>query len=104
MYALLVEFQLVPDKTAEFDALTRDLVAEVKETEPRTLVYLPLRAGEASERRVFFEVYESREAFEIHEHGAHTTRYLARRRECLVGPPTVTELVLAEVGAVLRSG
>ncbi len=103
MYALHVTFTLRPGEVPIFDALTRDLITDMKSFEPGTVVYLPLCAAGVPDKRVFFEVYESYAAFEAHERFAHTVTFLSERASCLAEPPAVERLKSLDVGAILRA-
>ncbi|MBV9847368.1 MAG: antibiotic biosynthesis monooxygenase [Kutzneria sp.] len=86
MPALTVRFSLRDEDAAtEFDALVADTVAKIRIEEPGTLVYAVSAVRDAPLSRVFYEVYESRAAFEAHERQDHVRRFLSERERHLTG-------------------
>ncbi|MGH3860740.1 putative quinol monooxygenase [Actinokineospora sp.] len=80
MWALAVRFDLRDENAAAgFDALVAELVPQITEHEPGTLVYAVHSIEGEPLSRVFYELYASREAFDEHERQAHTKRFLAAR-------------------------
>ncbi len=83
MYALVVRFDVHPQRLSDFDELTARTVREIIAHEPGTLTYLPTIVTGAPASRVFFEVYASEAAFRAHEEQPHVRRFLADRTEML---------------------
>jgi len=96
MFALVVRFYLRDEEAAKgFDNLVEDTVAKVRERESGTLIYAVHRVKDARLSRIFYELYESREAFDFHERQEHTKLFLDERDQYLTGvrveflePPT----------------
>ena len=83
MYVLIVRFDVVPDRLAEFDALVETTVAAIREHEAGTLVYLSALADDVTSTRVFVEVYQDEAAFAAHEAQPHTRTFLQQREPLL---------------------
>lgn len=80
MFALVVRFELRDAEAAEaFDRLVAETAPGIREQEPGTLVYAVHAVQNAPLSRVFYELYESRAAFDAHEEQPHTKRFLAER-------------------------
>jgi len=79
--ALVVRFTLRSGANDDFDALVARTVDQIRAHEPGTLVY----AVHASEPdlRLFYELYESNDAFEAHERQPHVQHFLAEREQYL---------------------
>jgi len=86
MFALVVRFYLRDKEAAKgFDSLVQDTAAEIRETEPGTLIYAAHHVKDAPLSRIFYELYESRDAFDAHERQEHTKRFLDEREQYLTG-------------------
>jgi quinol monooxygenase YgiN len=86
MFALVVRFELRDAEAAEaFDRLVAETAPGIREQEPGTLVYAVHAVQDAPLSRVFYELYESRAAFDAHEEQPHTKRFLAEREQYLRG-------------------
>ncbi len=97
MFALIVRFELRDVESAgAFDRLVSETVPEIRVKEPGTVVYAVHPVEGAPLARVFYELYESREAFEAHEAAPHTRRFLGEREQYLAG--TRVEFLGSPVG------
>lgn len=86
MYALVVRFYLRDEEASKaFDALVAETAPHIRDEEPGTLIYATHSVKDAPLSRIFYELYESRDAFDKHEQGAHTKRFLAEREQYLTG-------------------
>jgi quinol monooxygenase YgiN len=86
MFALVVRFELRDTEAAQgFDALVAETGAKIRQNEPGTLVYAIHEVTGAPLSRVFYELYVSREAFDLHEQQEDTKRFLAQRERYLTG-------------------
>jgi quinol monooxygenase YgiN len=86
MFALVVRFYLRDEEAAKgFDNLTEETAAKIRESEPGTLIYAIHKVKDAPLSRIFYELYESREAFDVHERQEHTKRFLDERDQYLTG-------------------
>jgi quinol monooxygenase YgiN len=96
MFALVVRFYLRDEEAAKgFDNLVEETAAKIREGEKGTLIYAIHKVKDAPLSRIFYELYESREAFDAHERQEHTKRFLNERDQYLTGvrvefldPPT----------------
>lgn len=55
MFALLVRFELLPDRHHQFDELVRQIQAAIATHEPGTSIYLSHRRAGHPDERVFYE-------------------------------------------------
>ena len=84
MYALVVRFDLLDEEAAAgFDALVARTAPHIVTDEPGTLVYAVHAVTDDPLARVFYEVYRDGAAFEAHEAGDHTRRFLEARGQYL---------------------
>ena len=83
MYALVVRFQVRPDRVDEFDALVAETRREISAHEPGTLEYAVYAVDDDPDARVFVEVYADEAAFLAHEQQPHTRRFLKDREPLL---------------------
>jgi quinol monooxygenase YgiN len=86
MFALVVRFYLRDEEAAEgFDNLVEETAAKIWRSEPDTLIYAVHKVKDAPLSRIFYELYENREAFDVHELQEHTKRFLDERDQYLTG-------------------
>jgi quinol monooxygenase YgiN len=86
MFALVVRFYLRDEEAAAgFDSLVEETTAKIQENEPHTLIYATHRVKDAPLSRIFYELYENRDAFDVHERQEHTKRFLDEREQYLTG-------------------
>jgi quinol monooxygenase YgiN len=86
MFALVVRFDCRDEAAAtRFDELTDEVVPQITENEPGTLVYATHAVDGAPLARVFYEVYRDRAAFDAHEAADHVQAFHARKDPLLVG-------------------
>jgi quinol monooxygenase YgiN len=97
-FALVVRFSLLAGSEAAFDRLVSETVTLIGEREPGTLMYVVHEVEGDPGRRVFYELYRDRAAFEEHEEQRHVRRFLAERGQYLSQPPEV-EFLTARLGA-----
>jgi quinol monooxygenase YgiN len=96
MFALVVRFYLRDEDAAkDFDKLTEEMTVKIQDNEPDTVIYAVHKVKDAPLSRIFYELYESRAAFDAHEQQEHTRRFLDERGRYLTGarveflePPT----------------
>jgi quinol monooxygenase YgiN len=75
VFGLVVRFNLKAGTGERFDALTRDVVAVIREAEPGTLIYACHAVEGDANARIFYELYRDRAAFEDHERAEHVIRF-----------------------------
>jgi quinol monooxygenase YgiN len=86
MFALVVRFYLRDEEAAKgFDNLVEETTTKIRGKEPGTLVYAVHKVKDAPLSRIFYELYESREAFDAHERQEHTKHFLDEREQYLAG-------------------
>jgi len=86
MFALVVRFDCRDQAAADrFDELTAEVVAQIAEREPGTLLYATHSVPDEPLARVFYEIYRDPEAFEAHEKADHVKQFHARKDPLLVG-------------------
>ena len=86
MFALVVRFYLRDEESVKgFDNLVEETAAKIRRGEPGTLIYAIHKVKDAPLSRIFYELYESREAFDVHELQEHTKRFLDEREQYLTG-------------------
>ena len=85
VFALVVRFELVDEYAAQgFDALLAEALPYIS-AEPGTLLYLAHTVEDAPLSRIFYELYENRDAHVKHESYDHTSRFLAEKDQYLTG-------------------
>ncbi|MER5866133.1 antibiotic biosynthesis monooxygenase [Kitasatospora sp. NPDC002040] len=83
-FGLVVRFTLrSPQAAAAFDDLTAMTLQGIQASEPGTLVYASHEDQENALVRVFYELYQDRNAFELHEEQPHVKHFLAERGQHL---------------------
>ncbi len=84
MFALVVRFQVRPDRLAEFDELVGRTLDGIAAHEAGTLTYLPMRVEGDDTARIFIELYADEAAFLAHEEQPHTRHFLDAREPMLM--------------------
>jgi quinol monooxygenase YgiN len=82
-FGLVVRFTVTAGHESAFDELTAEILREIAANEPGTLVYACHRVEGAPRKRLFYELYRDREAFEAHEAQPHVRRFLTERTPLL---------------------
>jgi quinol monooxygenase YgiN len=94
-FALVVRFTVRTGSEAAFDELVAATTAGIRAGEPGTLVYACHRVEGSPRERIFYELYASEGAFQVHENQPHTRHFLAAR-EPLLESTVVDFLSLAD--------
>ncbi|MCC3777308.1 putative quinol monooxygenase [Streptomyces sp. UNOB3_S3] len=95
-FGLVVRFTLRDAAAAVgFDELVSQTLEEIRRHEAGTVVYINHRVPDEPRLRIFYELYESRAAFDAHERQPHVRHFLAER-EKYVDKVEVTFLELAD--------
>jgi (4S)-4-hydroxy-5-phosphonooxypentane-2,3-dione isomerase len=100
-FVLVVEFQVKPERLAEFDERIAVNANASVANEPGCRQFDVLRALDDPCRVVLYEVYDSEDAFKMHLDQPHTKAFLEAAKE-LVAKQTV--LKLARTVAPARGG
>ena len=87
--AVVAKLTAVEGKSEELAATIADLVTEVREAEPDTLVYAAAQDTADANVFWFYEYYGSAEAAATHSGGAALANAGNRMRGLLAGPPEV---------------
>ena len=87
MFGLVVRFNLKEGSGERFDALTREVVAAIREAEPGTLIYACHAVEGDADARIFYELYRDRAAFDDHERAEHVNRFHENKAQYLAGEP-----------------
>jgi quinol monooxygenase YgiN len=90
-----VRFTVRTGSEAAFDQLVAATSAGIRAGEPGTLVYACHRVEGSPRERIFYELYASEGAFQVHENQPHTRHFLAAR-EALLESTVVDFLSLAD--------
>jgi quinol monooxygenase YgiN len=91
-FVLIVDFQVKPDRRAEFDERIAVNAKASVASEPGCRQFDVLRALDDPNRVLLYEVYDSEDAFKTHLEQPHTAAFLAAAKE-LVDRQTVVRLV-----------
>jgi quinol monooxygenase YgiN len=84
MFSLVVRFDCRDEAAAaRFDELTTQVVAQITAHEPGTLIYATAAVQGEPLARVFYELYQDRDAFQAHEDAAHVQQFHARKEPLL---------------------
>ncbi|MFI1967963.1 antibiotic biosynthesis monooxygenase [Streptomyces cinnamoneus] len=95
-FGLVVRFTLRDAAAAlAFDELVSQTLDGIRKHEAGTVAYLVHRVPDEPDVRVFYELYESRTAFDAHEQQPHTCHFLAEREKFVLSTD-VTFLELAD--------
>jgi len=84
-FGLVVRFTMRDAESADaFDALVADTLQGIKQQEQGTLVYVNHEIPDEPNVRIFYELYESRSAFDAHEEEPHVKHFLHAREQYVV--------------------
>jgi quinol monooxygenase YgiN len=90
MPSVIATIRVKEDKIEEAKALFADLVQGVEADEPGTLAYVPHQRKDDPATFVFYEKYESDDAFKTH--GANLAKHGAKFGAVLAGAPDIVFL------------
>ena len=84
VFGLSVRFTCKDEDAARaFDQLVDETLPGIRQREPGTLAYEIHTVEGKPLQRVFYELYQDRDAFDAHEEQPHTRRFLAEREQYL---------------------
>jgi quinol monooxygenase YgiN len=84
VFGLSVRFTCKDEDAARaFDQLVDETLPGIRQREPGTLAYEVHTVEGEPLQRIFYELYQDREAFDAHEEQPHTRRFLAEREQYL---------------------
>ena len=90
--AVIAKLTAVEGKAEDLTAAVAELVAQVRDEEPGTLVYAAAQDADDANVFWFYEFYESAEAVAAHSGGEALAAAGKRMRGLLAGPPEVHRL------------
>jgi len=86
MFGLSVRFTCKDTVSAKaFDAMAAEMVPQIRQHEPGTLVYAVHEVEGKPLERIFYELYRDRAAFDAHEGQSYVRHFLAAREKFLAG-------------------
>jgi quinol monooxygenase YgiN len=96
MIALVVTLKIKDGKQAEFEAMARELVANVRANEPGNAQYMLCKKDGSANEYVFIEQYKSQADLDAHGKTAHFAAAMPTFGACLDGRPDMvrTEVVI----------
>ena len=80
-HGLVVRFVLRTGHEQAFDELVSKTLAGIRDQEPGTLIYVSHEVPDQPGVRVFYELYQDRDAFDVHELQPHVRHFLQARSE-----------------------
>lgn len=105
MIGIVVRFDLIDSQAvAEFDRLTDDVVAQIGQYEPGTLVYATHHVVGEPLARIFYELYADEDALAAHENAPHVLRYHAEKATLLARDPRVEHVLPGPSVELWRGG
>lgn len=96
MFGLVVRFALKAGAGEGFDRLVGETAPLIQSAEPGTLIYTCHEVDGDPDARIFYELYQDRDAFDEHERQEHVRRFLAEREQYLDG--TRVEFLSLQLG------
>jgi quinol monooxygenase YgiN len=86
MFGLSVRFTCKDTASAKaFDAMVAEMVPQIRQHEPGTLIYAVHEVEGKPLERIFYELYRDRVAFDAHEEQPYVRHFLAARDKFLTG-------------------
>ena len=95
MLGVVATIKVKPGKGAEFEAVAKELVAQVSANEPGCKLYA-LHRAEAADTYVFMERYVDAAATEAHRKSDYFKSLGRRMGEFMAGPPEILRLTEVE--------
>jgi quinol monooxygenase YgiN len=92
MIALVVTLKIKDGKQAEFEAVARELVPQVRANEPGNVQYMLCKKEGSTNEYVFIEQYKSQADIDSHGKTPHFQAAMPRFGACLDGRPEMVRL------------
>lgn len=89
MLIITASWKAKPGKESELEKQLREMVAQVKKSEPKCLQYTLHRGTEDRSRFYFYERYEDPKAFEFHKTTPHFKKLIANTESLIAEPVQV---------------
>jgi quinol monooxygenase YgiN len=96
MKGLLIYFDVIDGKQAEFEAATHELVSRVRKNDPTYQLYSLARLRDSKTRYVLVQRFESYETQLAHQNYPYITETMAPMQACMAGPPSVQFLDIVD--------
>lgn len=95
MLGVVATIKVKPGTGAQFEAVAKELVAQVRANEPGCKLYV-LHRAEAADSYVFLERYVDQAAVEAHRKAEYFKTLGRRMGEFMAGPPEIVRLTEVE--------
>jgi len=92
MIALVVTLKVKDGKQAEFEAMARDLVPQVRANEPGNVQYMLCKKDGSTTEYVFIEQYKSQADIDAHGKTAYFQQAMPIFGACLDGRPDIARM------------
>ncbi|GAA5064923.1 putative quinol monooxygenase [Nocardia callitridis] len=89
MIAVIAEITVAEGRSAEFESVVGDLIAQVKANEPGNVTYQLVRAQDDPTHYRFFELYVDKDALEAHGKSEHFRAAGRLMAPLLAGAPKI---------------
>lgn len=89
MIAVIAEFTVDPQHTAQFEAIGAELADQVLSNEPEAHIYRIVRSQDDKNRYRIFELYTDQEALRAHSRSEHFRTAFPRITALLTTRPTI---------------
>jgi quinol monooxygenase YgiN len=89
MKAMLITFEILPDKQAEFEAAVSFHVGNVRTRDPSYFLYSLTRDRDNDTRYILMQQFESWESQEAHQTYDYVLAAMPAMNACIAAPPTI---------------
>ncbi|MEM8616890.1 MAG: putative quinol monooxygenase [Pseudomonadota bacterium] len=96
MIGVVATLEIAEGKEAEFEAIAKDLMAQVKANEAGTLTYQLYKSKKDANTYIFMEEYASQEALAAHGKTDYFAAAGAKLGPCLAGAPDIQYFDIVE--------
>ena len=89
MIGVVAKLKIAEGKEAEFEAIAKDLMAQVKANEPGCLTYQLYKSSKDANTYIFMEQYSSQDALKAHGQTDYFKAAGPKMGPCLAGAPEI---------------
>lgn len=89
MIGVVAKLKIADGKEAEFEAIAKDLMAQVKANEPGCLTYQLYKSNKDANTYIFMEQYSSQDALKAHGQTEYFKAAGPKMGPCLAGAPEI---------------
>lgn len=89
MIGVVAKLKIADGKEAEFEAIAKDLMAQVKANEPGCLTYQLYKSDKDANTYIFMEQYSSQDALKAHGQTEYFKAAGPKMGPCLAGAPEI---------------